>query len=380
MPKVSQRPKLILSTQDLKELKKISQSLRLPKRKVQRAHILLLYYEGNSIKTICEKCHVVHQTVYKWIDRAHSMGWRDGLKDSYHSPKAPSIDKEDKAWAIHVACTSPKQLGLAAEIWSYSLLTEYVRKHAEICGHPSLARIAKSTIHRILKEHHLQPHKVKYYLEKRDPEFEEKMREVLLVYKEVELWHQADKEDKRKNKTITVSIDEKPGVQALANTSPDLPPVPDKHNCMSRDHEYVRHGTASILACLDLHDGHIIAQVHRRHRSREFIELLKEIDSYYPKDVQIRVILDNHSAHISQETKNYLATRPGRFVYVHTPKHGSWLNIVETLFGKMSRTFLRHIRVASWEELKERILMGIKEINQSPVVHRWKTFNFLKKK
>ena len=136
-----------------------------------------------------------------------------------------------------------------------------------------------------------------------------------------------------------------------------------------------RYGTASILASLDLQDGHVIAQVHRRHRSREFIGLLKGIDSYYPPEATIRVILDNHSAHISQETRAYLATRPNRFVYVHNPKHGSWLNLVETLFSKMSRSFLRHIRVASWEELKERILKGVAEMNAGPVVHRWQNFD-----
>jgi transposase len=89
----------------------------------------------------------------------------------------------------------------------------------------------------------------------------------------------------------------------------------------------------------------------------------------------IRVVLDNHSAHISKETMAYLATRPGRFEYVHTPKHGSWLNLVECAFSKMARTFLRHIRVASKEELKERILKGIAEINESPVPFRWKKFD-----
>ncbi len=89
------------------------------------------------------------------------------------------------------------------------------------------------------------------------------------------------------------------------------------------------------------------------------------------------MILDNHSAHISKETKAYLATRPNRFKYVHTPTHGSWLNIVETLFGKMAHTFLKRIRVASWEELRERILQGIAEINAAPVVHRWRKFEAL---
>jgi len=174
---------------------------------------------------------------------------------------------------------------------------------------------------------------------------------------------------------ITVSVDEKPGVQAIANIAPDLPPKPGKYKTVGRDYEYKRLGTVSILAALDLHSGKIIAQVHDRHRSREFIMLLKELDAYYPEESTIRVVLDNHSSHISKETMKYLASRPGRFAYVHTPKHGSWLNLIETAFSKMARTFLRHIRVSSKKELKERILLGLKEINSAPVVHRWKKFD-----
>lgn len=103
--------------------------------------------------------------------------------------------------------------------------------------------------------------------------------------------------------------------------------------------------------------------------------MLKELDDYYPKESTIRIVLDNHSAHVSKETMNFLKSRPGRFVYVHTPKHGSWLNLVETAFSKMARTFLRHIRVSSKDELKARILKGIAEINASPVVYRWKNFD-----
>ena len=133
----------------------------------------------------------------------------------------------------------------------------------------------------------------------------------------------------------------------------------------------------SILAALDLQDGRVTARVERRHRSREFILLLKDLDRSYPPECTIRLILDNHSSHISKETNAYLATRPNRFQYVNTPTHGSWLNIVETLFGKMARTFLKRIRVESWEELRVRILQGIAEINAAPVVHRWRKFEAL---
>ena len=146
---------------------------------------------------------------------------------------------------------------------------------------------------------------------------------------------------------------------------------------VARDHEYKRLGTCSILAALDLHNGHVTARVERRHRSREFIALLRDLDHAYPPDCMLRLILDNHSAHLSKETQAFLATRPNRFKYVLTPTHGSWLNIVETLFGKMARTFLRHIRVQSWEELRSRLIQGIAEINAEPVVHRWKKFEAL---
>ena len=170
-----------------------------------------------------------------------------------------------------------------------------------------------------------------------------------------------------RSNVITVSMDEKPGV----------PPVPGEHPTFARDHEYIRHGRWSILASLDLLDGHIIARVEERHRSIEFIGLLKDLDAYYPPECTIRLILDNHSSHSSKETRTFLATRPNRFKYVLTPTHGSWLNIVETLFGKMARTFLKQIRVSSREELRQRILKGIDEINQSPVVHRWNAFQTL---
>ena len=174
---------------------------------------------------------------------------------------------------------------------------------------------------------------------------------------------------------ITVSVDEKAGIQAIVTVAPDLPPVAGCHAETGRAYEYVRHGTLSILAALDLHDGHIFAEVEERHRSCEFIQLLKRLDGHYPADATIRVILDNHSSHISKETMAYLATRPGRFEYVHTPKHGSWLNLIEMAFSKMARSFLRHIRVTSKQELKERILKGIAEFNDQPVVFKWKKFN-----
>jgi len=201
------------------------------------------------------------------------------------------------------------------------------------------------------------------------------MHDVLMVYREVSIHAEGAVDERRPDPIYTVSVDGKPGVQALGLTAPDLPPVPGVAPAIGRDYEYVRHGTVSILAGIDLHSGHIFANVEDRHRSVEFIGLLRRLDEYYPPDAIIRVVLDNHSAHISKETIAYLATRPRRFEYVHTPKHGSWLNLIECAFSKMARTFLRHIRVDSIDELKVRILKGVDEFNDTPVVFRWNKFD-----
>ena len=371
----SKLPRLVLTAEERQRLERLSTSRSAPLREVERARILLHYQAGNNPSSIQSVLKISRVTIYHCLHKALEMGVEAGLKDAYHRPREPVISQGDKAWVVHLACTKPKDLGYTtAELWTRRVLAMHVRRQAEVAGHPSLARAAKATVQRILDEQHLQPHNVKYYLERRDPEFEQKMREVLLIYQEVMMQNQtADGAPA----VITVSVDEKPGVQAIANTAPDLPPVPNQHAAIGRDHEYKRHGTLSILAALDLHDGHVVARVEERHSSREFIALLKNLDAHYPPHMTIRVVLDNHSAHISKETRSYLASRPNRFRYIHTPKHGSWLNLVETLFGKMSHTFLRQIRVASKAELKERILQGIAEINAAPVVHRWKKFDLL---
>jgi transposase len=373
MARKSNLAPLLLSPDQRRQLEALSSSRVAPTREVERARIILQYAEGKSLTAIHQAVRVSRVTIYHCLHKALEMGIEAGLKDLYHRPKEPVIDSAAKAWVVHLACTKPKDLGYAAELWTRQSLAAHVRRHAEANGHPHLARAVKATVQRILDEQHLQPHKVRYYLERRDPQFELKMQEVLMVYREVMLQNQAAtaSDSNPIPAMITVSIDEKPGVQAIENTAPDLPPRPGQHPAVGRDHEYKRHGTLSILASLDLHDGHVVARVEERHRSREFIALLKELDSYYPSEATIRIILDNHSAHISKETRAYLATRPNRFIYVHTPKHGSWLNMVETLFGKMVHTFLRQIRVKSKAELKERILLGIAEINEAPVVHRW---------
>lgn len=374
MGRKSLKAQLLLSMEDKVSLQKTAQSKTLPYREVQRAKLLILYSEGNSVTQINKITSISRETINEHINRALNIGVKEALKDMYHSPKEPVITDDAKLWVQHIACTKPKEHGYAAELWSYSKLAEHVRKHSTEKGYACLEKAVKATVYRILNEANIKPHKIKYYLEKRDENFEEKMETILCVYKEVNLQNEKRKDGEPLD-VITISVDEKPGIQAIKNIAPDLLPKIGKGGEIRRDYEYKRLGTVSLLAGLDLNTGHVIAQVHDRHRSLEFISLLREIDEKYPKGSRIRIILDNHSAHISKETMKYLSSVPNRFEYVHTPKHGSWLNLVETLFGKMAHTFLKHIRVESKKELKDRIMKGVAEINESPVIYKWKNFD-----
>ena len=375
MARTSRRAALAIAPDKRRELEELAGSRTKPLREVERARVLLGYAAGTSITELQRQLGLSRPMIYRCIDKALAAGVETALKDKYHRPHEPEITDEAKAWVVSLACTKPKDHGLAAELWTISALARFVGEAAQAAGFARLANAGKSTVWRILDEHEIRPHRIRYYLEKRDPEFDRKMQEVLMVYRDVSIYRQGAVHDARPHPIYSVSVDEKPGVQAIGLTAPDLPPVPGKASSVGRDYEYVRRGTVSILAGIDLHSGHIFANVEKRHRSVEFIALLKRLDEYYPSQAIIRVVLDNHSAHVSKETVAYLATRPGRFENVHTPKHGSWLNLIECAFSKMARTFLRHIRVKSIDELKTRILKGVDEFNASPVVFHWNKFD-----
>jgi transposase len=358
-----------IGDEDLTRLESIARSRTEPASWVQRARILLAYHADPSAYAVGEAVGVTHQTVQRCLDRAARFGVMAALDDTPRPGKVPRITPQARAWLISLACRKAKDLGYPHELWTMRLLARHVREHAMAAGHPCLASLAPGTVCKILGRHEVKPHKVRYYLERRDAAFEEKMAEVLCVYREVAVLRAADAET---GDVAIISYDEKPGIQAIGNAAPDLPPIPGIHQSFARDHEYKRHGTLSLLAGIDLLTGTVHARVEERHRSREFVSFLKLLDAAYPANTAIKLILDNHAAHISKETNAWLATRPqGRFTLVFTPKHGSWLNLVEGFFSKMARSMLRHIRVASKAELKQRILAYLDDLNRDPVIHTW---------
>jgi transposase len=364
---------LAISNEEIAQLTSVSRSRTERASRVERAQMLLAYRENPSFFAVAQQLGAHHQTVQRCVERALAYGPLAALDDRPRPGKEPTITPEAKAWLVSLACDKAREHGYPHELWTTRLLARHAREHGPAVGHECLANLVQGTVCKILGREEIKPHKVRYYLENRDAEFEQKMAEVLCVYREVQVLKKAAAKPRKSSKPVAiVSYDEKPGIQAIATTAPDLPPKPGVHATFARDHEYKRHGTLSLLAGIDLLTGNVHALVRDRHRSREFIEFLKLLDAVYPASTAIKLILDNHSAHISRETSAWLDTRPvGRFEFTFTPKHGSWLNLIEGFFSKFARSVLRHIRVTSKHELKQRIMAGIDDVNRHPVIHTW---------
>jgi transposase len=348
-----------IAATDLIELEAIARSRTEWACRVQRAQILLAYRADPSTYAVGEAIGVTHQTVQRCLDRAVRFGVMAALDDSPRPGRERGVAGLPEAQGSGISARALDNTAAGAS------------RQRERRGGRTCLFDAPCSRHGLQdpRPREVQPHKVRYYLERRDEAFEQKMAEVLCVYREVAVLRAS--EAVQPNVAI-ISYDEKPGIQAIGSTAPDLPPQPGSHASLARDHEYKRYGTLSLLAGIDLLTGKVHACVEDRHRSREFVGLLKKLDTAYPTDTAIKVILDNHSAHTSKETKKWLATQPeGRFTFVFTPKHGSWLNLVEGLFSKMARSVLRHIRVASKDELRARILAYLDDLNREPIIHTW---------
>ena len=364
-----------LTAEDREYLEMQTRARTIQAQTVSRARILLLKADGCSIDDIADKVGINRKSVMLCLNKYAEGGVENALFDAPGRGRNAEITDDEKAWIINIACQKPIDFGYAAETWTYAKLTSHINKSAEAAGYTRLSTIHKSTVHSILDEAEIKPFRIKYYCENRDPDFDSKMHNVLLVYKQLSMQFDEDghlipwAEDKEF--VHVLSYDEKPGIQAIATTSEDLLPD-ERHSTISRDYEYKRLGTLSLLAGIDLQTGEAIPLVSETHNSKDYIEFLKILDNKYPEGDKIRIVLDNLKVHTSEETRKYLATVPGRFEFVFTPKHGSWLNMVEGFFSKMTKQMLRGIRVKSKAELVDRIYLYFEEVNAEPVVFHWK--------
>ena len=366
-----------LRPDDKTELEKLVKSGMTPVIISQRARILLSKAENKSCSEIAAELGVNRHTVELWCqkyrNRTDEQSLMDILSVSEGRGRKEEITGEAKTWLISIACMKPKDLGYAAETWTTSALTKHINLVAKEAGYERLSTITESGVYKILDKANIKPFRIQYYCERRDPDFDEKMHNVLVVYKQLSM--QFDENGKLLpfgdgEVTHVLSYDEKPGIQAVSNTSEDRMPNNDS-GVIKRDYEYKRLGTLSLLAGIDLQTGEAIPLVSDTHNSNDYIAFLKKLDAKYPKGDKIRLVLDNLKVHSSQKVIEYLETIPDRFELIFTPKHASWLNLVEGFFSKMTKQMLRGIRVSSKQELEDRIYKYFNEINAEPVVYHW---------
>lgn len=360
------------------ELEKLAHSGMTPVVIAQRANILLQKSKGTSSTAIADNLGINRHTVELWVKKYRNRKPEQNIKELLNVGKGRGrkneITGEAKAWLISIACMKPTNLGYAAETWTTRALTKHINKTAKDAGFERLSTITESGVYKILNKAEIKPFRIRYYCERRDPNFDDKMHNVLLVYKQLSFQF-----DENGNLlpfddgeiTHVLSYDEKPGIQAIANVAEDKMPT-QTSGVIKRDYEYKRLGTLSLLAGIDLQTGEAIPLISETHNSNDYINFLKKLDAKYPKEDKIRLVLDNLKVHTSEKVRDYISTLPeGRFEFVFTPKHASWLNLVESFFSKMTKQMLKGIRVNSKQELESRIYKYFDEINEEPVVFHW---------
>jgi len=333
--------KLAISDNDRNYFESLVRSRTTQAQIVQRARIILLRAEGIPIDVIADKVGINRKSVMLCINKYKENGADGALCDAPGRGRNPEITDDEKTWIINIACQRPYDLGYQEETWTYTKLAVYINNNAETAGFSRLSTISRSGIRNILDNAEIKPRKIRYYCEKKNSNFDKKIHEVLVVYKQIEV--QIDEEGQIR-----------PSGEVVINTV-----------------SFDRIGTLFLLAGIDLFSGEAIPLIAETQKSPNFIEFLKILDEKYQKDEIIRLILDNFSARRSKETRTFLAAKPGRFEFVFSPAHGSWLNVIESFFSKISRQMLKGIRVSSKEELAKRIYQYFNDINEEPVLFRW---------
>ena len=359
--------RLELTEQDREKLEQTAKSGKSQEDQALRAKILLLKADGLSSQEIAKQLGVNRHTVDLWIGKYREKGRDDRLdqvlRDAPGRGRKEEISGEARTWVIAEACTRPTDLGYANEFWTYRTLTKYIRGAAAAAGFPRLSTVSENEVFRILDKSRIKPFRIRHYCERRDPESDRKTRSLLLIYRKLSMGAEGD--------VHVLPYDEKPGIQAHGTTAPDLPPAPKEHGTIQGDYGFRYSGTLTLMAAIDLKNGKAVPLLSHTHLSKDYVGFLKKLDGIYPKDNKLRLVLDNLRVHTSKETRTYLESVPGRFEFVFSPKHGSWLNLIESFFSKLTKQMLRGIRVKSAEELQERICRYFEEINDAPAVSHW---------
>jgi len=332
-------PPLKISDGTKKQLETMANSRSLPYAQVRRAQIILLSAQGLTNTEIAKRVDLSNRMVGIWRQRFIDQG----LMGLYDQPKpgAPRTISDDQVAELIQKTLNKEPKG--ATHWTCRSIAQETK-------------LSKSTIQRIWNAFNVQPHRQKHFTLSTDPYFVEKVRDIVGLYLNPP------------DKAMVLCIDEKSQIQALNRTQPVLPMGLGYVEGIT--HQYVRHGTLTLFAALDLATGEVIAQCKKRHRHQEFLQFLRHIEANVPKELDIHLVVDNYATHKHAKVRNWLAARPRYHVH-YTPTYSSWLNQVETWFHIITQKAIRRGSFNSTKQLKEKIDQFVKNYNSKSKPFMW---------
>lgn len=329
-----------LTPQQRTELERWARQRSLPARVVERARIVLQAAEGLENQQIAKRMSITPEKVARWRNRFLQGGMAALEKDAPRTGRTRTISDRRVKKVVEMTL---QQKPTNATHWS-------TRTMAAAAG------ISEASVRRIWRAHGLKPHRVRTFKLSRDPEFREKLEDIVGLYLNPP------------DHAIVLCADEKSQIQALDRTQPGLPMK--KGRCGTMTHDYKRNGTATLFAALDVLQGHVISMYDEQHRHQEWLKFLRAIDDVVPAGKQIHMIVDNYSTHKHEKVKRWLSRHP-RFHMHFTPTSSSWLNMVERFFRDLTQNRLRRGVFHSVEELIIAIDEYIARHNENPKPFIW---------
>ena len=338
---ITGRPKLpiILSQEEYNQLNSIANSHSLPYSLVNRARIILMAAERTPNRTIAEKVHLSAQMVCKWRQRYLQQGI-SGLHDELRPGRPRSISDEKVATLIRKTIRTKPGDGTH---WTIRSMAQAIK-------------LSRPTVHRIWQAFGIQPHRQRHFTISTDPFFVEKVRDIVGLYLNPP------------DKAMVLCVDEKSQIQALNRTQPLLPMGLGYVEGVT--HNYVRHGTTTLFAALDIATGQVLTRCKRRHRHQEYLDFLKHVDANVPVDLDIHLVVDNYATHKHPGVKRWLAAHP-RYQVHYTPTYASWLNQVEIWFNLITQRAIRRGTFRSVKDLVTKIEQFVAHYNRTTKPFSW---------
>ena len=328
------------SEQDQQRLISLSRGRNTAQKVVLRANIVLKMMTGLPKKQIAAQLGTTRPTVYLWIKRHEKLGIEGLLRDATRPGRKPEMTEEKEKAIVEATLHTKPQ---TATHWS-------IRSMAKAQA------VSRWAVHRIWKKYNLKPHQVKTFKISNDPNFVEKVKDIVGLYLQPP------------DKAVVLSVDEKSQIQALDRTQPGLPLRVGHAGTIT--HDYKRHGTTTLFAALNILNGRVIGQCMPKHRQKEFLKFLRKIDKETPEKIDLHLIVDNYGSHKTAKVKKWLSTHP-RFHMHFTPTSASWMNMVERFFSELTTKRIRRGIFRTVAELEKAITCYLAAHNNNPKIFVW---------